>query len=148
MRAIVASLVLAACGSRATPPPEPPSNAHGAAGAAGATCADSLIDATRAIDGPASYAVSSGERINREIRSHAPLFKLCYLQRLKNLPDLGGRVTARFTVQKSGRAVNIQTFGFDAEIDQCICERLSAIDFGALDRAETIEYPFLFSPGA
>lgn len=115
---------------------------------AGATCADSLIDTTRAVDGPPSYLVTTSELIARRLRSHSSSFLLCYVQRAKYQPELGGRVTARFTVQKSGRAVNIQTFGFDAEIDQCICEKLSAMEFGELDRAETVEYPFLFSPGA
>jgi hypothetical protein len=150
--ALVLLLVVAACGSRAAaPPPDPPSNvAAGTSG--GATCADSIIDTTRAVDMPTgyptNYRLGTGEIVRRQIHQRLPAFQLCYLIRLKDQPDLRGRVSARFTVQRSGRPVNIHTFGFDAEIDQCVCEKLSALKFGSFDQDETVEYAFLFSPGA
>ncbi len=149
MRDALVLLVVAACGSRtAAPPPEPPSNVGTAAPSGGATCADSIIDPTRAVDMPTSYLLGTGEIVRRQIQQRIPAFRLCYLIRLKDQPDLRGRVTARFTVQKSGRAVNIHTFGFDGEIDQCVCEKLSALRFGSFDADETVEYAFLFAPGA
>ena len=142
-------LVMAACGSRATaPPPDPPSNIGIASSSGGATCADSIIDTTRAVDMPTSYLLSTSELVSRQIRKQLPAFQLCYLTRLKYQPELRGRVTARFTVQKTGRAVKIHTFGFDAEIDQCVCDKLSALTFGSFDQDESVEYAFLFSPGA
>lgn len=146
MRALLASIVLAACGSRAAT--EPPSNAIAPRAPAGATCADAIIDNTRSIGEAASYLVTTDELIRRSIRDRMASFQLCYLERARYQPDLAGRVTARFTVQKSGRAVNIQTTGFDPQIDQCICAKLSALEFGAFDHAQSFEYAFLFSPGA
>lgn len=153
MRGALGLLVLAACGSRgAAPPPAPPSNTAAGLRSQGAMCADSIIDPTRAIDAPidvpGNYVVTTTELVSREIRRQLPAFHLCYLERAKYQPELGGRVTARFTVEKSGRAVNIKTFGFDADIDQCVCAKLSALNFGSFDRTETVEYAFLFSPGA
>lgn len=142
-------LLVAACGSRAAaPPPEPPSNVGTAAPSGGATCADSIIDTTRAVDMPTSYRLGTVEIVRRQIHQRLPAFRLCYLIRLKDQPDLRGRVTARFTVQKTGRPVNIHMFGFDMEVDQCVCEKLSALTFGSFDQDETVEYAFLFSPGA
>ena len=97
---------------------------------------------------PTSYRLGTSEIVRRQIQQRLPAFQLCYLIRLKYQPDLRGRVTARFMVQKSGRAVNIHTFGFDTEIDQCVCDRLSALTFGSFDQDESVEYAFLFSPGA
>jgi len=156
MRGALGLVVLAACGSRATaPPPEPISNVGTLApSSAGAACADSLIDTTRAVDGPSpgdfpgNYVITASELVSREIRKRLPVFQRCYLERAKYQPELRGRVTARFTVQKTGKAKNIHTFGFDADIDQCVCAKLSALNFGSFDRDETVEYAFLFSPGA
>jgi hypothetical protein len=149
MRGALGLLVVTACGSRAaSPPPEPPSNVGVASPPAGASCADSIIDTTRAVDGPTSYVITTDELVARQIRQRLPEFQLCYIARAKYEPELRGRVTVRFTVQKTGRAVNIHTFGFDADIDQCVCAKLSALTFGSFDRDETVEYAFLFSPGA
>jgi hypothetical protein len=154
MRGALVLLMVAGCASRATAPPaDPPANVAPSPPSGGATCADSIIDTTRAVDMPASnmptnYRLGTSEIVGRAIRKRLPTFQLCYLIRLKDQPDLRGRVTARFRVQKSGRPVNIHTFGFDAEIDRCVCERLSALTFGSFDQDETAEYAFLFSPGA
>lgn len=116
------------------------------------TCSDSMIDPTRAVDGPldipTSYLVTVDELVARQIRDRMPQFQLCYLQRAKYIPALQGRVTARFTVKRSGSATNIRMIGIDAEVDRCVCEKLSTMTFGSFDRDQTVEYAFLFSPPA
>lgn len=140
----LAVVLLAACGGKsandshvanAVPPP-PPS----------AICKDTLVQAPST---EAGFVVDSETFLERAIRAHEPVLRNCYVQRLAYKPHLGGRVDVELTISAAGKATRIHTKGFDAELDRCLCEKLSEITFETLSDAEVkASYPFYFTPPA
>lgn len=141
----LAVVLLAACGGKsandshvanAVPPP-PPS----------AVCKDTLVQAAPSTE--AGFVVDSETFLERAIRAHEPVLRNCYVQRLAYKPHLGGRVDVELTISAVGKATRIHTKGFDAELDRCLCEKLSEITFETLSDAEVkASYPFYFTPPA
>jgi hypothetical protein len=62
-------------------------------------------------------------------------------------PSLAGRVDIDLAVGADGKATHIHTKGFDEELDRCLCEKLSELQFETLSGGEVkASYPFYFTP--
>lgn len=137
-------VVLAACGGKSasreqpitnsTPPPAPSQICEDVVSALPASVEMGLV-------------IDEETFLERAIREHEPVLRNCYVQRLKYKPHLGGKVDIEMTVGADGKAKHIRTKGFDAELDRCLCEELSKLQFETLSGGEVkASYPFYFTP--
>ncbi len=141
----VALVLVAACGGKSAPasegpitnsiPPPPPSQ----------ICEDTITRAPP--QSGMGLVIDSETFLERAMREHEPVLRNCYVQRLKYKPHLGGKVDIDLTIGADGKATRIHTTGFDEELDRCLCEKLSEIQFETLSGGEVkARYPLYFSP--
>jgi len=67
--------------------------------------------------------------IRRYIRRALPRIKYCYEKRLLVKPDLGGTVSAEFTISPTGTVFGSKASGVDGEVSACVAEVISSIEF-------------------
>jgi hypothetical protein len=90
------------------------------------------------------------EIIQRIVRANDGRYRFCYQSGLKTNPDLAGRVTVKFIIDRSG-AVAVATDGGsdipDAGVRQCVISSFTSLSFPAPDNGMvTVVYPLVFSP--
>ncbi|MGE0399222.1 MAG: AgmX/PglI C-terminal domain-containing protein [Kofleriaceae bacterium] len=140
----VALVLVAACGGKSAPagehsiansvPPRTPSQ----------ICEDTVVNHRPRFE--MGLVISETAFLERAIRQHRAGLRACYEQRLKYKPHLGGKVLVELTIGGDGKATRIHTRGFDEELDRCLCEKLSEIQFETLSGAEVkVTYPLLFT---
>jgi len=140
----LAVVVLAACGGKSAPREQPITNTIPAAPPS-TICEDTIVqDAAHAGMG---LVIDEETFLERTIRENEPMLRNCYVERLRYKPHLGGKVIVELTVGADGKATRIHTKGFDEELDRCLCEKLSALEFETLSGGEVkASYPFYFTP--
>ena len=139
----LAVLVLAACGGKSAA--EPTSITNSIPPPTPSICEDTV--AQQPSPREMGLVIDEETFLERAIRQHEPELRACYVQRLHYKPHLAGRVTVELTIGADGKATRIHTKGFDADLDHCLCEKLSVIQFETLSGGEVkASYPFYFTP--
>ena len=140
-----AVLVIAACGGNSASEHDTIKNSNQPQPSP--ICEDTVAHYPPRID--MSLVIDEETFLERAIREHEPVLRNCYVQRLSYKPHLAGTVTVELTIGADGRATHIHTKGFDADLDHCLCEKLSALQFETLSGGEVkASYPFYFTPPA
>jgi hypothetical protein len=91
------------------------------------------------------------EVIQRIVRQNFGRFRLCYENGTKSNPNLQGRVTVKFIIDRSG-AVSMTADGGsdlpDQSVVQCVVRGFSNLSFPSPEGGMvTVVYPIMFSPG-
>jgi len=77
------------------------------------------------------------EIIQRVVRRHFRSFRRCYEDGLRNCPNLNGRVTVTFVIERDGRVRRAS-----------VVRRFRSLVFPAPNGGSvTVSYPILFNPG-
>lgn len=103
---------------------------------------------------PASPAITSGslppELIQRVVRQNFGRFRQCYESALRANPNLTGRVTARFLIDRDGSVSTASNGGSDLPDSgavQCVIRAFYGLSFPApRDGVVRVSYPILFTP--
>jgi hypothetical protein len=92
------------------------------------------------------------EVIQRIVRQSFGRFRGCYEDGLRANPNLEGRVTARFVINRDGSVASVQSGGTDlpdSRVVSCVLHAYTALSFPApKDGIVTVSYPLMFSPSA
>ncbi|HEY1693037.1 MAG TPA: AgmX/PglI C-terminal domain-containing protein [Polyangiaceae bacterium] len=91
------------------------------------------------------------EVIQRIVRQNFGRFRLCYENGLRNNPNLQGRVTVKFVIDRSG-AVGMTADGGsdipDSSVVQCVVRGFGNLSFPQPEGGMvTVVYPIMFNPG-
>jgi len=84
--------------------------------------------------------------IRRTIRRRLNAVKYCYQKQLVIDPSLEGTVTAEFSIDESGKVVEVSASGTgNEELEQCIAKVVGSIEFSAVNGGGlvVVHYPFL-----
>jgi hypothetical protein len=91
------------------------------------------------------------EVIQRIVRQNFGRFRLCYENGLRNNPDLQGRVTVKFIIDRSGAVSATQDGGSDLpdqQAVQCVVRAFHNLSFPQPEGGMvTVVYPIMFNPG-
>jgi hypothetical protein len=94
---------------------------------------------------PADPNALSAKEIDDVIRQHASAPRVCFQTRLKEKPDLAGKVTISFTIDGSGSVTEARaSHSLDAKVDDCILRQIMLLKFPAKGGAH-VNYPFIFA---
>jgi hypothetical protein len=90
------------------------------------------------------------EVIQRIVRQNDGRYRFCYQNALKANPNLQGRVTVRFLIDRAG-AVSVASDGGsdipDEGVRRCVVSSFTALSFPAPESGVvTVVYPIMFSP--
>lgn len=92
------------------------------------------------------------EVIQRIVRQNYGRFRLCFENGLRNNPNLTGRVSVRFVIDREGRVANVGNGGSDmpdSAVVSCVVRSFSGLSFPAPEGGiVTVVYPIMFSPGS
>lgn len=88
--------------------------------------------------------------INKVVSSNKVSIRMSYEKYLKQIPDLAGKITVRFTISASGRITSIQilenTTG-SSELERDIKRKVRMWRFAPIPEGDvTVTYPFIFRP--
>ena len=91
------------------------------------------------------------EVIQRIVRQNFGRFRLCYENGLRNNPNLQGRVTVKFIIDRSG-AVSMTADGGsdipDGSVVGCVVRGFGNLSFPQPEGGMvTVVYPIMFNPG-
>jgi tetratricopeptide (TPR) repeat protein len=90
------------------------------------------------------------EVIQRIVRQNFGRFRLCFDNGLRTNPRLMGRVTVRFTIDRSGAVANAADGGSDlpdSAVVACVVRGFPSLSFPSPeDGIVTVTYPIIFSP--
>lgn len=90
------------------------------------------------------------ETIQRIVRQNFGRFKLCYENGLKNNPELNGRVSVKFIIDRGGAAAQASNGGSslpDAAVVNCVVKSFNGLSFPAPESGiVTVGYSIQFSP--
>ena len=85
------------------------------------------------------------EGVQRVVRAHTGAVKYCYEKELVRKPDLAGKVTTHFVIDKNGvvteATITDSTLG-DAAVEECVLRQIRSWHFPA--KATSVTYPFRF----
>jgi TonB family protein len=85
------------------------------------------------------------EGVHRVVRAHTGAVKYCYEKELISKPDIAGKVTTHFVIDKNGvvteATITDSTLG-DAAVEECLLRQIRSWHFPA--RATSVTYPFRF----
>jgi Ca-activated chloride channel family protein len=121
-------------------------NGHGRLGGAHATRAPSLRQGATTVNGRLPPEV-----IQRIVRQNFGRFRLCYENGLRTNPSLQGRITVKFTIDRSGSVSIAQDGGSDLPDQNVVA--CTVRGFGNLSFPQpeggivVVQYPIIFSPG-
>ena len=91
------------------------------------------------------------EVIQRVVRQNFGRFRLCYQQGLGRNPNLEGRVSARFVIDRSGAVTNVSNGGSDlpdSAVTSCVLSAFYGLSFPQPENGiVTVVYPIVLSPG-
>jgi hypothetical protein len=90
------------------------------------------------------------EVIQRIVRQNDGRYRFCYAKALKENPNLQGRVTVRFVIDRGGAVALAADGGSDIPdvgVRQCVVTAFQSLSFPAPDAGMvTVVYPLVFSP--
>jgi hypothetical protein len=90
------------------------------------------------------------EVIQRIVRQNDGRYRFCYENALKANPNLQGRVTVRFVIDRAGAVALSSDAGSDIPdegVRRCVISSFTALSFPAPDSGVvTVVYPLVFSP--
>ncbi len=90
--------------------------------------------------------------IDQVVRRHMNQLRYCYQRELTKNPDLGGKITIKFVIDREGQVstakVKSSTMG-NAAVESCMTSRFQRFTFPKPkgNGVVIVSYPFLFSPG-
>jgi hypothetical protein len=91
------------------------------------------------------------ELIQRVVRQNFGRFRACYEVGLRGNPNLTGRVTARFVIDREGTVSTASNGGSDlpdSKVVSCVVSAFYGVSFPApKDGVVRVSYPIMFSPG-
>jgi hypothetical protein len=91
------------------------------------------------------------EVIQRIVRQNFGRFRLCYENGMKNNPNLQGRVTVKFVIDRSGAVAMTADGGSDipdSGVVQCVVRGFGNLSFPQPEGGMvTVVYPIMFNPG-
>jgi tetratricopeptide (TPR) repeat protein len=91
------------------------------------------------------------EVVQRIVRQNFGRFRLCYENGLRNNPNLQGRVSVRFVIDRSGATANVGNGGSDlpdSSVVNCIVRSFTGLSFPQPEGGiVTVTYPISFAPG-
>ena len=112
------------------------------------------IGVAHTCEGPATGCATSvngrlpPEIIQRIVRQNFGRFRLCYEQGLRTQPGLGGRVTAKFVIDRSGAVAVAQDAGSDLPnpgVVACVVRTFETLSFPQPEGGlVTVVYPIIF----
>jgi TonB family protein len=90
-------------------------------------------------------------QVSSVFKRRASAFKACYESRLRDKPNLGGKIVIRFTIGGAGRVTNIDvasnTTG-DTAVGACIVEKVRGMKFDKPENGDvSFTYPIVLSKG-
>jgi TonB family protein len=87
------------------------------------------------------------ELIRQVIASHRDQLKYCYESLLNRYPDLSGKVAVKFLIRAPGdvaQAEVSESTAHNAQLEQCLAQRVRGWLFPAAKSATQVSYPFVF----
>ncbi len=91
------------------------------------------------------------EVIQRIVRQNFGRFRMCYQQGLTKNPNLEGRVTARFVIDRTGAVSQVMNGASDlpdSAVNSCVLSAFYGLSFPAPEGGiVTVAYPIMFAPG-
>jgi hypothetical protein len=91
------------------------------------------------------------ELIQRVVRQNFGRFRHCYETGLRGNPNLTGRVTTRFIIDREGAVTSASNGGSDlpdSKVVGCVVSAFYGVSFPApKDGVVSVSYPILFTPG-
>jgi hypothetical protein len=91
------------------------------------------------------------EVIQRVVRQNFGRFRMCYEQGLGRNPNLTGRISGRFVINREGAVSNVSNGGSDlpdSAVVSCVMSAFYGLSFPAPDLGiVTVTYPIMFTPG-
>jgi hypothetical protein len=91
------------------------------------------------------------EVIQRIVRQNFGRFRLCYENGMRNNPNLQGRVTVKFVIDRSGAVAMTADGGSDipdSSVVQCVVRGFTNLSFPQPEGGMvTVVYPIMFNPG-
>jgi hypothetical protein len=91
------------------------------------------------------------EVIQRIVRQNFGRFRLCYENGMRNNPNLQGRVTVKFVIDRSGAVAMTADGGSDipdSAVVQCVVRGFGNLSFPQPEGGMvTVVYPIIFNPG-
>jgi hypothetical protein len=92
------------------------------------------------------------ELIQREVRAHFGVYRLCYENGTRGNPNLQGRVAVKFIIDRTGAVQTAVDGGSDLpdqSVVQCVVRGFQALSFPPpQDGMVTVVYPIVFSPAS
>ena len=81
--------------------------------------------------------------IRTEMRKHVDELRACYEAGLAGSPELGGTVSATFTIAASGKVTSASAMGVDPKVASCIAAAVKKIAFAKPKQGSVaVSYPF------
>lgn len=121
-------------------------NGHGRLGGAHATKAPSMRQGATQVNGRLPPEV-----IQRIVRQNFGRFRLCYENGLRTNPNLSGRVSVKFVIDRSGAVSTAQDGGSDLPdqgVVSCVVRGFGNLSFPQPEGGiVTVVYPIIFNPG-
>jgi len=122
-------------------------NGHGRLGGAHQTRAPSVRQGATQVNGRLPAEV-----IQRIVRQNFGRFRLCYENGLRTNPNLSGRVSVKFVIDRSGSVATAQDGGSeipDTAVVSCVVRGFGNLSFPQPEGGiVTVVYPIIFSPGS
>ncbi len=121
-------------------------NGHGRLGGAHQTKAPSIRQGATQVNGRLPAEV-----IQRIVRQNFGRFRLCYENGLRTNPNLSGRVSVKFVIDRSGSVATAQDGGSeipDQGVVSCVVRGFGNLSFPQPEGGiVTVVYPIIFNPG-
>jgi hypothetical protein len=121
-------------------------NGHGRLGGAHQTKAPSVRQGATQVNGRLPQEV-----IQRIVRQNFGRFRLCYENGMRTNPNLAGRVTVKFVIDRSGSVATAQDGGSeipDQGVVSCVVRGFGNLSFPQPEGGiVTVVYPIIFNPG-
>jgi hypothetical protein len=121
-------------------------NGHGRLGGAHQTRSPSIRQGATQVNGRLPQEV-----IQRIVRQNFGRFRLCYENGLRTNPNLAGRVTVKFVIDRSGSVSTASDGGSeipDQGVVQCVVRGFGNLSFPQPEGGiVTVVYPIIFNPG-
>jgi hypothetical protein len=121
-------------------------NGHGRLGGAHQTRAPSVRQGATQVNGRLPQEV-----IQRIVRQNFGRFRLCYENGMRTNPNLAGRVTVKFVIDRSGSVATAQDGGSeipDQGVVACVVRGFGNLSFPQPEGGiVTVVYPIIFNPG-
>lgn len=137
---LLVAVLVAACSSRPSGPPEVPAPEAAPTAAPALPAAPTTVDD----DGPGCTM----ERLRATVTTRLPAVTACYRAAARTDPALSGRLAVELGIERDGRLVNrsVRESPFPIPMNQCVVDALEGLRFaGRFEKPCIVVYPFVFS---